>query len=70
MTVEQARAWAAAWGRASPERDRVRREEIRMVSTDEAIANLAPLFAAALLLPPRATSGLVEQQRLFAKVFG
>jgi len=57
-------------GRAGPEFDRVRREEIRRVSTNEALANLAPLFAAALQLPPRATSGLVEQQRLFAKVFG
>jgi hypothetical protein len=70
MTPEQARMAAAAWRRASPELARVRREELRRISTDEAIANLAPLFAAALKLPPRTTSGLVEQQRLFAKVFG
>jgi hypothetical protein len=70
MTVDEARAWAATWRCAGPELDRVRRDELRRVSTDEALANLAPLFAAALELPPRTTSGLVDQQRLLAKVFG
>jgi hypothetical protein len=70
MTPEDARAWAATWRRAAPELERIRRDELRRVSTDEALANLAPLFAAALELPPRTTSGLVEQQRLLARVFG
>lgn len=70
ITPEEARAWAAIWRRAAPALERVRRDELRSVSTDVALANLAPLFADALKLPPRTTSGLIEQQRLFAKVFG
>ncbi len=63
------RRWVEAWKKAGPELERLRREELR---------GLDPLGAIAMLcgpadyhVPPRApkpSSGLTEQQRLFAKM--
>jgi hypothetical protein len=69
MTVEQARAWAAAWGRADPELAAERHEKSRRVPIWEAIAALDDAFEAALARRGlRDNSGFVEQQRLFARL--
>ena len=61
MTVEQARAWAAAWGRADPELAAERHEKSRRVPIWEAIAALDDAFEAALATYGlRDNSGFVE----------
>jgi hypothetical protein len=67
--VEQGRAWVAAWKRAGPALEDVRRRELRALNAFEAIALLCG--TADYRVPPRAPrpmSGLVEQQRLFRRV--
>lgn len=69
MTVEQDRAWAAAWGRAGPELTADRHEKSRRVPIWESIAALDDAFEAALASRGlRGSSGFVEQQRLFARL--
>ena len=66
--VAQGREWVAAWKRAGPALEEVRRRELRALNAFEAIALLCG--PADYRLPPRApkpTSGLVEQQRLFRR---
>jgi hypothetical protein len=62
------RDWVRRWKVAGDRMAALRREELRSVSTPEALEVLAPLFAAALQLPLRTTSGLVIQQALFRKL--
>lgn len=60
------REWVAAWKRAAPELERMRREDLRRLDAYTAIAWLCG--AADYTVAPRApkpTSGLIEQQRLF-----
>jgi len=67
--VEQGREWVAAWKRAGPELERVRREELRALDAYAAIALL--LGPADYTVEPRASrpsSGLVEQQRFFQRL--
>ena len=67
--IAQGRAWAAAWKRAGPALDQIRRRELRSLDTFSTIALLCG--PADYNVPPRApkpTSGLVEQQRLFARL--
>ncbi len=70
-TAEQialGRKWVAAWQRAGPELERIRREELRRLDAYKAIALLCG--PADYTRPPRApkpSSGLVEQQRWFMK---
>lgn len=62
------KAWVEAWRRAGPELERLRRREIRRANTASAIAALSGPFESAMRqFPPRATSGLVEQQRRFRR---
>jgi hypothetical protein len=62
----QARQWMAAWRRAAPEMERMRREEIRRADTAAAIPAFDGLFENAVQnFPPGPGSGLVEQQRCF-----
>jgi len=63
------KAWVETWKRAGPELDRIRREEIRAFRYEENFDIVDSLFEMALRLagPPRETSGLVEQQRIFRK---
>lgn len=69
MTPDEARAWLAAWRRAAPVIAKERRERSRSVPLCESIAALDDVFEAALASGyARATSGLVEQQRLFARL--
>jgi hypothetical protein len=67
--VAQGRKWVAAWGSASSELERIRREELRQMDVQKAIAALCGDHN--YRIPPRApkpTSGLVEQQRWFMKL--
>ena len=62
------RRWVQAWQAAGPELERVRREELRQLDPQRAIAMLCG--PADYNTPPRAPrpgSGLVEQQRWFKK---
>ena len=50
--------------------ERLRREAIRTASTAEAIEMYSSAFRAALRsLPPRKTSGLIQQQAVFRKLY-
>jgi hypothetical protein len=65
------RRWVQAWKEASPELERLRREELSRLDPQRAIALLCG--PADYRVPPRAprpTSGLVEQQRWFLKAAG
>ncbi len=63
--------WLAAWRRAGPELERIRRDEIRHADTLGAIESLTDAFRIAQRdLGARMESGLVEQQRWFAKWSG
>jgi hypothetical protein len=62
------RRWVETWRKAGPELERLRREELRALDVQRAIALLCGPVD--YRLPPRApkpTSGLIEQQRLFMK---
>ncbi|MBI5393675.1 MAG: hypothetical protein HZA91_00080 [Verrucomicrobia bacterium] len=66
--VAQGRLWVESWKRAGVAMERVRREELRRLDPQRAIALLCG--PADYRVPPRAarsTSGLVEQQRWFKK---
>ena len=65
---ELEKKWMAAWRRAGPEMERIRRSEIRRADTQKAIQVLDDAFQSALLHQGGdACSGLVEQQRHFAR---
>ena len=64
-----ARRRVKTWQQAGPRLERVRREELRRLDPQQAIALLCG--EADYTVPPRAprpTSGLVEQQRWFMKM--
>ncbi len=66
---EKIRAWVDAWRRAAPMLEEERRRRLRALTQDEAAAAIDALFNLSVSLArPRATTGLVEQQRLFQKV--
>lgn len=61
------REWAARWSRAQRALESVQREALARLDTKEAMAQLADAFDHALRhAESRGSSGLVEQQRLFA----
>jgi hypothetical protein len=65
---ESVRRWLAGWQRAAPVLEQLRTEAIRRSNSAMAIEQLSDAFESALRhCPPTATSGLVEQQRLFAR---
>ncbi len=67
--IALARRWVKVWQQAGPRLERVRREELRRLDPQQAIALLCG--EADYTVPPRApraTSGLVEQQRWFMKM--
>ena len=66
--IAQGRQWVQAWQEAGPELECLRREELRQLDPERAIALLCG--PADYHVPPRAprpTSGLIEQQRWFMK---
>jgi hypothetical protein len=66
---EDIRRWLAGWQTAGPVLEGLRAEAIRNSDTAAAIEQLSDAFESALLhYPPAATSGLVEQQRIFARL--
>lgn len=61
-------AVVAQWQRAGPALAQVHREELRRLTDADALAAAEELLDLVRLLPPpTAVSGLVEQQRLFAR---
>jgi len=65
---ELMRRWVETWRRAGTELDEIRRREIEAAGTREAIRQLFGSAEALRDLPPRTTSGLVDQQAWFAKL--
>ena len=61
------RRWVETWRRAGEELDRIRRRELELADTREAIRQI---FGSAEMFPPlsNATSGLIEQQVWFARL--
>ncbi len=65
----QVREWVAAWRRAGPELERLRRLEIRAYRHEEQAEVIDGLLdMGARFAVPRMTSGFVEQQRIFRKL--
>lgn len=64
------RRWAETWERAGRELALIRRRELEAMTDEDVRRAIADLFSGAETsgLPPRTTSGLVEQQRLFAQL--
>jgi hypothetical protein len=61
--------WVATWRQAGPALDEQRRTELRGLSTPRALAQLAAAFEHARRhAPVRDSSGLVEQQQVFARL--
>ena len=68
-TSFELRRWVVTWREAGEALARVKRRELEALRTPEALEHLADVFEAALRDAPRTrTSGLVEQQRLFARL--
>jgi hypothetical protein len=66
--VEQGRRWVRAWREAGPRLDAIRRRELHEVDPYDAIAKLCgPADYRVAPRAPRPSSGLVEQQRIFAR---
>lgn len=61
--------WIEGWQRAGRRLAELKAAELRAISTQEALLHLAGAFESCRLhTEPRPTSGLVEQQRCFAKL--
>lgn len=70
MAEPDVKRWADTWRAAGRELDARRRLELRTLSDDDVRRAVADLFSLPPPpgLPPRASSGLVEQQRFFARL--
>jgi hypothetical protein len=69
--VALGRRWVEAWREAGRAMERLRREELRRLDGQRAIALLCgPADYRIAPRAPRPTSGLVEQQRWFMKAAG
>ena len=69
MTFDEGqREWAARWQAAAPRLAAIRVAELRIVNVASFIHSMSDAFEAARATAPvSTTSGLVEQQRLFAR---
>lgn len=65
---ELMRRWVETWKRAGPELEAIREREIREADNVQVVAILRGAMNLAAKLPVRTSSGLVEMQRLFAKL--
>ncbi len=66
---ERVRQWVRNWEAVAPVLEELRAEAIRHSDTAAAIEQLSDAFESARRhCPPTTTSGLVEQQRLFARL--
>lgn len=62
------RAWVENWAQAGPRLEAIRRRELRAMTHQQRIKAIETLLQiGSRFAKPRATSGLVEQQRLFQK---
>lgn len=69
--VAARRRWAETWGRAGEALETLKRDELRALDTQVALAQLADAFEHAVRnATPTESSGLVEQQRYFALLRG
>lgn len=70
MSVELLRKWVETWTQAGPELDAIRRRELEALTDDDIRRIVQNLMSVPLLpdLPMRLDSGLVEQQRWFARL--
>jgi hypothetical protein len=72
VDLETQKAWARTWQITGEALEKIRRVELRALTAEKALAatdNLLSLGAGlALSAKRRCTSGLVEQQRLFARL--
>ena len=66
--LELMRHWVETWRRAGKELEEIRRREIGETDTREAIRQLFGSVVSFRNFPAPPTSGLVEQQRWFAKL--
>ncbi|MGH8706217.1 MAG: hypothetical protein ACREUO_12470 [Burkholderiales bacterium] len=68
MSDELMRKWIENWRRVGPELEAIRRRELQAMTDDDVRRYVSDLFTGPYPddLPPRRTSGLVEQQRWFA----
>lgn len=62
------RAFVDAWQIASERIEDLRREDLREVKVADHIQTLTGAFEATLARPARSSSGLVEQQAVFARM--
>ena len=70
MSDELLRDWVETWARAGPELDAIRRRELKALTDDDIREILQNLFSVPFPpnSPARMDSGLVEQQRWFARL--
>lgn len=70
MSDTDLKRWAETWERAGRELERIRREELVRMTDDDVRRAISDLFSGVSVTDqePNTTSGLVEQQRLFAKL--
>jgi hypothetical protein len=69
LEKQRVRQWIRNWEAAAPVLERLRAEAIRNSDTATAIEQLSDAFESARLhWTPPTTSGLVEQQRWFARL--
>jgi hypothetical protein len=67
-TPTGAESYAAAWRRAGPALDAKRLQSLRRMSEEESARCFAELLTPVVALPLRPGSGLVEQQRVLARL--
>ncbi len=68
--IADGKRWLAAWQRAGPDLERIRRREIRELDSFKVISQLCgPADYTRAPHAPKGSSGLVEQQRWFKKSF-
>jgi hypothetical protein len=70
MNETDLKRWAENWASAGQALEALRRGELQAMTDDDVRRAIADLFSGPMPadLAPRTTSGLVEQQRLFAKL--
>jgi hypothetical protein len=69
LEEQRVRQWVRNWEAVGPVLAQLREEAIRNSDTATAIEQLSDAFESARLhFPPATTSGLVEQQRWFARL--
>ena len=65
---KELRAYVERWRLASAKIEELRRQDLRNINVAEHIEAMNGAFEAALATQTRTTSGLVEQQAIFAKL--